>query len=107
MYRLRWISQDIGRYMADTPGFLAEQGGDYAVVEVFADNRVHRIGTDITEFYRAHGELLARFSPDGDPHFSEHPFASQDETSVPTPHFTRRLLQARGTGPVIEIYRLP
>lgn len=106
LYGLRWISTEMGRYMDDAAGFLAEQGGDYAVVEVFADNRVHRVGTDITEWFRANGELLVRISPDGDTQYSEHPFASQDETSVPTPHFTKRLLQAKGTGPVIEIFKL-
>jgi len=107
LYGLRWISTDLGRYLADTGGFLAEQGGDYAVVEVYAENRNGRIGCGITDWFRENGELLVRISPDGDKHYSEHPFASQDETSVPTPHFMKRVLQARGTGPVIEIYRLP
>ena len=103
---LRWISMDISRYMADARGFLAEQGGDYAVAEVYAENRAHPVGTLITEAFRANGELLARISPDGRDDYSEHPLGSQPETSVPNPHFTLRVLQARSFGPVIEIYRL-
>ena len=104
-WNLRWTRSDIQRYMRDAAGTLREQGGDYAVVEVYA-GRAHPVGTRITEAFRARGELLARISPDGRSDYSEHPIGYQDETTVPNPHFIRRLLQARSTGPVLEIYRL-
>jgi hypothetical protein len=103
---LRWIPVAPARYMEDAAGFIREQQGDYAVVEVFADNRVHPAGTALTQGFGRVGERLTRLSPDAREDYSEHPFNYQDETSVPPPHFTARALRARGAGPVIEIYRL-
>jgi hypothetical protein len=108
VWRLRWMPLEAGleRIAADPEGWLAGLGGDWAVIEVFAGNRVHPSGTRIREALRRRATRVARFSPDGRDDYSEHPLGYQDETSVPPPHFLRRVLQARGTGPVIEIYRL-
>lgn len=105
-FDLAWLPVDVEAYLKDAAGFIANQGADYTVAEVFAEGRGARPGTALTEGLRAAGELLVRFSPDGTDGFSEHPFGYQDETSVPNPHFTWRVLQARCTGPVLEIRRL-
>ncbi|HVS11369.1 MAG TPA: glycosyltransferase family 39 protein [Planctomycetota bacterium] len=107
-WRLRWMPLEAGlaAIAADPARWLAGLGGDWAVIEVFAGNRVHPSGTRIREALRRRATRVARFSPDGQDDYSEHPLGYQDETSVPAPHFLRRVLQARGTGPVIEIYRL-
>jgi hypothetical protein len=104
-WNLRWMASGLEHYAPIVADAVHTQGGDYAVVEVYAD-RAHPLGTHVTEAFRAQGELLARFSPDADPHYSEHPLGYQDETTVRNPHFTLRILQARCSGPVIEIYRL-
>ena len=107
-WRLRWMPLDagLGAIAADPDGWLAGLGGEWAVIEVFADNRVHPLGTRIREALRRRATRVARLSPDRRDGYSEHPLGYQDETSVPAPHLLRRVLQAQGTGPVIEIYRL-
>ena len=105
-YALRWLPVDVQAYLDDAEGFVRKQGADYAVVEIYAEGRGARPGGALTAGLRAAGELLVRLSPDGREDYSEHPFGYQDETSVPNPHFTRRVLQARCTGPVLEIRRL-
>ena len=93
--------------MAEDPASYArEQGGDWLVMEIYADNRVYSGATRVQEVVRATAELAVRISPDGRPDYSDHPLGYQDETSVAPPHFLARVLQARTTGPVIEVYRL-
>jgi len=52
--------------------------------------------------YSADGHFL----PDARDDVSEHPFGYEDMTHVPAENFLLRLLQARATGPVIEIFDL-
>lgn len=106
-WRLRWWTPKIGLMANDPARFVAEEGGEIAITEVFAHNRVHPGASRLREWLLANAELLVRISPDGDPNYSDHPFGYQEETSVAPGIFFRRLLQARGTGPVIEIFRLP
>jgi len=106
-WRLRWWTPKLGIMANDPARFVAEEGGEIAITEVFAENRVHLGGTKLREWLLVNAELLVRFSPDRDPGYSEHPFGYQEETSVSPGIFFQRLLQARGSGPVIEIFRLP
>jgi hypothetical protein len=105
-FDLRWLPVDQRAYLEDAAGLIAAERADYAVAEVFGDGRLAPVGPSLTAGFRASGELVARISPDARADYSEHPFGYQDETSVQSPHFALRALQARCTGPVLEIYRL-
>jgi hypothetical protein len=105
-FDLRWLPVDQQAYLEDAAGFIAARRADYAVAEVFGDGRLAPVGPSLTAGMRAAGELVARISPDARSDRSEHPFGYQEETSVESPNFTLRALQARCTGPVLEVYRL-
>jgi hypothetical protein len=105
-YPLFWMKPDLARMREDPLGYLTEQGGNLAVVEVFAGDRVDPAPTRLRAVLKERARLLARFSPDRHDGWGEHPLGYQDETSVAPPHFLRRVLSARTTGPVIEIYDL-
>lgn len=106
-WRLRWWRPKPVLMASSPEQYVREQGGDWLVAEVFADNRVLPAATKLRQWLLEHAQLQARFSPDADPHFSEHPMGYQDETSVASGTFFLRLAQARCAGPVIEIFRLP
>lgn len=106
-WRLRWWRPKPALMASSPQDYVRDQGGDWLVAEVFADNRVLPAATKVREWLLAHAQLQARFSPDADPRFSEHPLGYQEETSVAPGTFFLRLAQARCTGPVIEIFRLP
>ena len=103
VFDLVW--SDLGRFLGAPREYLEVEGCDLVVLEVFAENRTSRAATAAREQLQATCELLVRISPDGHPDRSDHPLGFQNETSVPNPNFTARVLQAEGTGPVIEIYR--
>jgi hypothetical protein len=105
-WKLRWWRPKFEPMVRDPAGYIGEQGGELVVAEVYAQNRVHPGGTKVREELQRSARLLARFSPDADANSCEHPLGYQEETSVPPPHFFARVLGARGTGPVIEIYSL-
>ncbi len=106
-WRLRWWRPKQVQMLQDPQRYVEEQGGEWLVAEVFADNRVSPAASAVRQWLLAHAQLEARFSPDADPHESDHPFGYQEETSVPPGTFFRRLARAQRTGPVIEIFRLP
>ncbi|NUP94694.1 MAG: glycosyltransferase family 39 protein [Planctomycetaceae bacterium] len=106
-WKLRWWPAKLIQ-MRNEPGtYVAEQMGELAVVEVFADNRADPAGTAVRQALQRDMELLARFTPDGPGTGSEHPLGCQEETSVQPPAFLWRVLGATGTGPVIEVYGRP
>jgi hypothetical protein len=106
-WRLRWW-RPRPVLMLNSPGeYVADQGGELLVAEVFAENRVSPAATKVREWLLANARLVARISPDSRPDYSDHPFGYQEETSVPPGIFFRRLAQARASGPVIEIFELP
>ena len=98
--RLKFMAQNPERY-------VQQRFGAYLVAEVFAEGRISRGLEAVHEVFRAQGELLARFSPDGQLSISEHPLKYQDETGVSVPHFAWRVLRAECMGPVLEILRPP
>ncbi len=106
-WRLRWWRPKPLQMLQAPAEYVAEQGGELLVAEVFADNRVSPAATALRQWLLEHARLEARFSPDARTDYSEHPFGYQQETSVPPGTFFRRLAQAERTGPVIEIFRLP
>jgi len=114
-YDIRWLwwrPQDASSFAGPRADFLrahpwehfASTGPGLYVIEVF-DGRPK---TDIIELRRALrecGTRLARISPDSDPEYTEMPQLYRDGAG-PWPHVTRRLLQARAWGPVLEIYEV-
>ncbi len=106
-WRLRWWRPKPVLMSESPERYVAEQGGEWLVSEVFADNRVSPAATALRQWLLEHAQLEARISPDADPQHSDHPFGYQEETSVAPGIFFRRLAQAQRTGPVIEIFRLP
>lgn len=86
---------------------LARMGADYAVIEVFAPGRNLPAASLLRDALLAGAERVARITPDRRDDRSEHPFGYEDMAHVKAEHFLLRTLQARRTGPVIEIYRLP
>jgi len=98
---------DLQRLAADPLGTLRAQGADLALIEVFAPNRAPYFGAQLREGLQRGARLLARFTPDATDGYSLHPFECQEPTVKPPPRaFLPRLLQARGTGPLIEVYDL-
>ena len=109
VYDLRWLVADGRTGNLDDPATLAAYldgfGPGVFVVEV-ADGRASRLlGLMAAELERR-GTLEARFSPDPDPYFSNHPLMDEDEEVANWPHVFRRVLRARAVGPVIEVYRV-
>jgi hypothetical protein len=106
-WRLRWWRPRPVLMASSPEQYVAEQGGELLVAEVFADNRVSPAATKLRQWLLANARLVERISPDSRPDYSDHPFGYQEETSVPPGIFFRRLAQARASGPVIEIFELP
>ncbi|MFM7298537.1 MAG: hypothetical protein ACKO4Q_15135 [Planctomycetota bacterium] len=103
-WSLRWMPAKPLQMRNEPAAYVAEQAGALTVIEVFADNRTDPAGTRVREALQASAERLVRISPDGPESESDHPLGYQEETSVPAPLFLFRVLNARRTGPVIEVY---
>lgn len=106
-WSLRWMPAKPLQMRNEPGAYVAEQAGELTVLEVFADNRTDPAGTRVREALRERAELLVRIGPDGPGSESDHPLGYQEETSVPAPLFLFRVLNARRTGPVIEVYGPP
>jgi hypothetical protein len=90
----------------DPVAYLKQLGGDYAVIDVYEGGRPPLVLNVIRPALREIGERVARFSPDGADDGSNFPIMYQDD-EYPTPTcWFARILGARCTGPVIEIYEL-
>lgn len=109
LYDLRWLVVDAQTGDLGDPAVLAtyldEHGPGIYVLEV-AEERAHRFLTLMAEELARRGTLEARFSPDPDPYFSNHPLLDEDEEVSNWPHVFTRVLRARAVGPVIEVYRV-
>jgi 4-amino-4-deoxy-L-arabinose transferase-like glycosyltransferase len=103
-WTLTWMPAKLLQMRESPEAFVLEQSGELTVIEVFSQNRTDPAGTRVREALAAQAELLVRIGPDGPGTESLHPLGYQDETSVPAPHFLLRVLNARRTGPVIEVY---
>ncbi len=103
-WALTWMPAKLVQMREAPETYAAEQQGDLTVLEVFSQNRTDPAGTRVREALAARSELLVRIGPDGPGTESDHPLGYQDETSVPAPHFLLRVLGARRTGPVIEVF---
>jgi hypothetical protein len=94
------------RIQQDPVGYLKLLGGDYAVIDVYEGGRPPTVLNFIRPALIAIGVRVARFSPDGVDEGSNLPIMYQDD-EYPTPtNWFARILGARCTGPVIEIYKL-
>jgi len=103
VFDLVW--SDLNAFLQAPVDYFDAGDFDLLVLEVFAENRTSAPATRARDQLREQLRLAERISPDSDPAWSDHPLGFQEETSVPNPSFTARVLQAEGTGPVIEIYR--
>lgn len=86
--------------------FLASFGPGVFVVEVTSGARASRIDPVLRAGLAARGTLEARFAPDPDPYFSDHPLVDEDEEVADWPDVFPRILRAHACGPVVEVYRV-
>ncbi len=87
--------------------FLDAHGPGVYVLQVAVGRRSSRFDPVLRSVLAERGTLEARLSPDPDPYFSEHPLADEDEEVDDWPGFFWRVLRARSSGPVVEVYRVP
>lgn len=109
-YRIYWLSAKEGHAHLETAdqieAYLRSHGpGVFIVERIHANQSLGR--SRIADALAARGRLLARFSPDGDPHLTHHKLWDQDVEAPGWPHVTWRVLRARAVGSVLEIYELP
>ena len=97
----------LGVMNRDPARYVDQRYGDLLVAMLFDQGRIAPgLGKVHAEFLRR-GELLARFSPDGEPELSAHPIVYQDETCPGNVSLAWRVLRAERMGPVIEILEPP
>ena len=98
---------ELQRLAEDPVARMREIGAELAVIEVFAPDRAPYFGGLLRQGLQQGARLVARFTPDATDGYSLHPFECQEATvKPPAPSFLQRLMQARGTGPLIEVYDL-
>jgi hypothetical protein len=97
----------VKRMNSNPAGYVRQRYGDYMVGMLYTQGRIHPALGKVHAEFRAQGELLARFTPDGEQERSGHPLVYQDETCPGNMSFAWRVLLAERMGPVIEILRLP
>jgi hypothetical protein len=93
------------RAHADAYGFARALTGDYAVVTVWPARfrpAMHAVREGLIGQY----ERVARFAPDEPDVGEDLPLLHQDDSLPYTTPWALRILGARCTGPVVEIYRL-
>jgi hypothetical protein len=87
--------------------FVRSLDAEWALIEVFEPGRVDPSMSTLRIALEGNADLRVRFGPDPDPFSSPIPLTYQDETGGSLPWMAARLLRARRTGPVLELYRLP
>lgn len=89
----------------DLAAYVDHYGPGLYVIEL-ERQRKHRWYARIRERVAQVGRLEARLSPDGDPFLTELGLGVQEREFADRPHAAWRILCARSTGPVLEIYRV-
>ena len=111
LYDIRWLVLGPTAGDIEEPAgmrtFLDGYGPGVYVLRVATGGRGSRFDPVLRSELSARGTLLARFSPDPDPYFSDHPLMDEDEEVGDWPHVFLRVLRARAVGPVLEVYRVP
>jgi len=97
----------LGRMNREPEWYVEQRYGDFLVAMLFDQGRIAPGLGKVHREFRRRGELLARFSPDGEREFSGHPLVYQDETCPGNRSFAWRVWNARRMGPVIEILKPP
>jgi hypothetical protein len=110
LYRIYWLSAKEGHRQLETheqvEAYLRSHGAGVFIVErIHANQSLGR--SRIADTLAERGRRLARFSPDGDPDFTNHKLWDQDVEAPGWPHVTLRVLRARAVGPILEVYDLP
>jgi hypothetical protein len=98
--------EDKKRFLGDPAGYVRDLGGSWIVIE--ARRRWEWRGLDRFRGTLGEiGDLAARFEPDDAERYGDAPIAHQgfDPLPFPIPWF-RRILGARCTGSVLEIWRI-
>jgi hypothetical protein len=90
----------------DAVSYLELLHGDYAAIDVYDNGRRPLVLNAIPPALREIGDLVARFSPDTVDEGSNLPIMYQDDEYPGATPWLWRVLHARCTGPVIEIYKL-
>src|SRR5262249_52913369 len=98
--------EDKQRFWRDTAAYLREPGASWIVIEgrrTWEWRGLDRLRKTLGEI----GELAARFEPDDAGRYGDAPIAHQGFDPLPTPiPWFRRILGARCTGSVLEIWRI-
>ena len=115
-WSLRWlVPQDKAeaQVMArDYRAFILSLAPGYFVIEPYEARFDNERGIGLREVLREHGELLARFTPEGPEGKIEWPFFYMlsdhfnSEGFEDWPHCVPRLFRAQAIGPAVEIYRV-
>jgi len=109
LYRLYWISgkPEFGVPATDEEcdAFVRSHGPGYYVVNTIAPSQSPERARIVAALRRI-AKRVARISPDSDPDYTDHQLWDQDVEAPHWRHVTRRMLQARAVGPVIEIFEL-
>ena len=115
-HALRWLaprSPDENRLMAhDREAFVLSLAPAHYVIEPFEARHDHAAMVELRRTLAEHGELVARFTPEGPGGKIEWPFfyMLSDHFNAggheDWPHFLPRLLAARAIGPCVEIWRV-
>jgi hypothetical protein len=90
----------------DVVGYLKGLGADYVVIDVYDGGRKPIFLNALPPALREVGELVARFTPDAVDEGSNLPLMYQDDEYPGATPWLWRVLHARCTGPVIEIYKM-
>jgi hypothetical protein len=86
--------------------YLRSLNGDYAMIDVYDGGRRPLVLNEIPPALKEIGERIARFTPDAVDTGSNLPLAYQDDEYPGWTPWFWRILHARCTGPVVEIYKL-
>lgn len=109
-YDLRWIplhkQSEREALLAAPAEYVGALQGEFALIEVFEEGRIHPSGNALVRALDARAELRARFSPDADPRRHDAPLVYQDETGGSVPRMAWRILGARHLGAVLQAYGL-
>ncbi|MCC6409639.1 MAG: hypothetical protein IT453_20965 [Planctomycetes bacterium] len=90
----------------DAAQYALALDADYVVVEVYEHYWRSRLLKNAYDGIVLRGQLVARFSPDGERPNDGLPLSYQDDAMPRDVHWLGRVLRAESTGPVVEIYRL-
>ncbi len=110
-WRLPYLPLDrarrVRRALEDPAGFVARLDATHVLLEDYLERRRDPVLGALYAEVRRRGQLVASWSPYAAGVAERLPLTYQDAPIWRQPHYARRVLQARTTGPVLELWRLP